>query len=381
MSSEATYRSGLAALVAIGFEVLLAAACALAWWGLHTLVPSFQLGQPRMAWALAAGPIALVLFLIDTAWRDRALRRFAQPATLARMVPGVSAGRTLGRYLLLRAGLLLAALALMAPRLGARPEVVKAKGIDLMLCVDVSHSMECEDIKPSRLMAAKLAMLQLLDRLQGDRLGIVVFAGEAFVQLPITTDRSAARLFIHNIGPQSVNAQGTAIGAAIDLAQRAFRPESEGGKAIIVISDGENHEDDAVAAAQAAAAEGIVVHAVGIGTPKGGPIPLRRGGQGQGFRKDRSGATVVTRLDEGLLRRIASVGNGSYVRATAGSTGIVELVQELQRMEQAEVGTVRYTAYDDLYQWPLGAALACFLLHLLIGERRNPRALWRATAA
>lgn len=381
MSARATYHWSVLAWAAIAFEGLLSAAGLALWWWLDRLIPSFHLARPDLRITLLAGPLVLLVFILEIAWRERALRRYANARTLARMVPGVSAGRVLARYLLMRAGMAMAALALMAPQLGSRPETVTARGMDLMLCVDVSNSMECEDIRPSRMMATRRAMLQLAERMKGDRLGIVVFAGEAFVQLPITTDRSAAKLFIRTIGTHSVPVQGTAIGAAIDLARQSFQAESPGGKAIIVITDGENHEDDAVGAAETAASQGIAVHTVGIGTPQGGAIPMRRNGQSIGYRKDRSGSTVVTRLNEPLLRRIASAGNGSFIRASSSNTGIVDLVEQLKRMEQAEVGTVRYTAYEDLYQAPLGAALLCFVLYLLLGERRNPRAVWRANNA
>ncbi|HRD53600.1 MAG TPA: VWA domain-containing protein [Flavobacteriales bacterium] len=381
MSARTTYHWGIVAWTAIAFELMLTAAAVGAWWFIDHWVPSFHLARTDLLPVLLAGPAALLLFILNTAWRDRALRRFAQSGTLSRMMPGVSAARNLGRYLLMRIGVGLAGIALLAPQLGSRPETVRSKGIDLILCVDVSNSMECEDLRPSRMMATRRAMLQMIDRLKGDRLGRVVFAGEAYMQLPLTTDRSAAKLFIRTIGTQSVSTQGTAIGAAIDLARQAFQAESPAGKAIIVISDGENHEDDAVSAAEQAAAEGIVVHTIGIGTANGAPIPIRKNGQAQGFRKDQQGRTVVTRLNEALLRRIASAGNGSYVLASNSNMGIVELVEQLKQMEQAELGSVRYTAYDDQYQWPLGAALACFALYLLLGERRNPRAVWRASAA
>lgn len=381
MSARTTYHWGVASWAAIGLEIILTAAAIGTWWFISNWVPSFHLGHPEFWPVMLAGPVALLVFVLNSAWRDRALRRFAQAGTLGRMMPGVSAMRNLGRYLLLRTGIGLAGAALLTPQLGSRPETVKGKGIDLMLCVDVSNSMDCEDLRPSRMMATRRAMLQLVDRLQGDRIGLVVFAGDAYVQLPLTTDRSAAKLFIRTIGTHSVPTQGTAIGAAIALAQQAFKEESPAGKAIIVISDGEDHEADAVAAAQEAAAAGIVVHAVGIGTPGGAPIPVKKGGQHLGYRKDRNGSTVVTRLNEALLQRIAAAGNGSYVLASNSNMGIVDLVAQLKQMEQAEVGTMRYTAYDDQFQWPLGAAIACISGFLLLGERRNPRAFWRTTAS
>ncbi len=378
MSARGRYRLGTSALLVLTVEIAAWATLLGAWWLLDTEVPSFRFDRPEMLKGMLIGPALVLLFLIDLAWRNRALSRFAQSATLQRMVPGVSTTRTTLRFLLLRHGLGFAVLALAAPQLGARTEEVKAKGIDLVVAVDVSNSMNCEDLKPSRMLATRRALEQLIDRSKGDRLGIVVFAGEAFVQLPLTTDRSAAKLFLGGLGPGSVGTQGTAIGAAIELAHRSFDPEAHGGKAIIVITDGENHEDDAVEAAQRAAADGIVVHTVGMGTPEGGPIPVKVNGRTQGFRKDSDGTTVVSRLDEAMLRRIAAEGNGSYVRATTSSTGIVELVDDLKRMDRAETGSFRYTAHEDQFQYPLGAAILLCVFSLLLGEQRNPRAAWTA---
>ncbi|MBK7382086.1 MAG: VWA domain-containing protein [Flavobacteriales bacterium] len=381
MSARTTYRWGIAALALIAIEVLVAAVFGVLWWTVDHEVPAFRFDRPDMLWGLLAGPVLLLIFIIELAWRDRALRRFADTATRARMVPGISTLRPALRYLTLRSGLGFAVIALAAPQFGSHPEEVKSKGIDLVVAMDVSNSMDCEDLGTSRMLAGKRALEQLVDRLKGDRLGVVVFAGDAFVQLPLTSDRSAARMFIRTINTGTIATQGTAIGAAIDLAHRSFSPEISTGKAIIVVTDGENHEDDAVTAALSAAADGIVVHTVGIGTPQGGPIPIRRNGQIQGFRKDRAGNTVVSRLDEALLIQIAAAGNGLFVRSTGSSTGIVELVDRIKAMEGAETGTVQYTAHDDRFQYPLAAALVCFLFHLLLGERRNPDPIWKRIMA
>ncbi len=378
MSDRTRYRSTTAALVVIGLELITWLLMALVWWLVLARVDAFRWDRPEMLRYLFIGPVLMLLFLADMAWRNRALRRFAEQGTVARMVPGISTTRPVLRFLFIRHAIGLSVIALAAPQFGAHPQEVKSKGIDLVLAVDVSNSMECEDLRPSRMEAARRALEQLIDRMRGDRLGIVVFAGEAFVQLPITADRSAARLFVRTIGTGSVGTQGTAIGSAIDMAARCFDPESAASKSIIVITDGENHEDDAVGAAQRAAEAGIVVHTVGMGTPQGGPLPIRRNGQLQGFRKDQDGATVVSRLDEAMLSRIASAGGGSFVRATSSSTGVQELVDELRKLDQTETGTIRYTAHDDQFQWPLGAALVLLLLYLLLGERRNPQAAWNS---
>lgn len=381
MSTRGTYRLGMVAAIVIGIELLAWAVMLTAWWLLDREVPAFRFERPDMLWGMLSGPLLVLMLLIDVAWRNRALARFAALATRERMVPGVSTARQIIRFLLVRNAFTLLVLALAAPQFGTKPVEVKSDGIDLVVAVDVSNSMACEDLKPSRMALALRSLEQLIDRSQGDRLGLVVFAGEAFVQLPITYDRAAAKMFLSTIGPGSVSTQGTAIGSAIDLARQSFQGEARSGRAIIVLTDGENHEDDAVGAAQRAAAEKIIVHTVGMGTPQGGPIPERSQGRLLGFRKDREGNTVVSRLDEAMLRRIATEGNGRYVRATASSTGIAELVHELKAMDRSETGTYEYTAHDNRFQWPLGGALLLLLLYLFLGEQRNQLPLWRAMTA
>ncbi len=294
------------------------------------------------------------------------------------MVPGNSSVRVLLRFLLFRHGLSFLVVAAAGPQFGTKYEEVKSEGIDLVVAMDVSNSMDCEDLRPSRMEAARRALSQLIDKMRGDRLGIVVFAGEAFVQLPITNDRSAAKLFLGTVGTNSVGTQGTAIGAAIELARESFDMDTPGSKAVIVITDGENHEDDAEGAAREAAAAGIVVHTVGMGTPEGGPLPVKRNGQVVGFRKDGSGNTVVSRLNEPMLQRISAEGNGAYVRATAASTGIEALVADLRNMDTSEKGTFTFTAHEDQFQYPLGIGLCMILLALATGDRRHRRKMMEA---
>ena len=378
MSKRTRYPLGTIALTVLLPELVVGLLVLAGWWLLVQEVPSFRLERPRMLWGLACGPVLSLLFLLDVAWRDRTLGRFAAPGTLHRMVPGISPLRTTLRFLLMRHGLGAALLAAAGPQFGTRVEEVKAEGIDVVVAIDVSNSMACADLRPDRMEVARRAMARLIDRLQGDRLGIVVFAGEAYVQLPITTDRAAAKLFLNTIGTHSVGTQGTAIGAAIELARESFGHEEGGGRAIIVITDGENHEDDAEGAARRAAEAGIVVHTVGMGTPKGGPIPIRRGNQVMGFRKDRDGNTVVTRLDEEMLRRIAAAGNGSYVRANERSSGLEELVDELRTMEPGMVSATgyRFTAHEDRYQYPLAVAILLISISFAFGEQRREAPHW-----
>src|SRR5690606_18068387 len=274
----------------------------------------FRFERPSILRALAIGPILLLIHLTYMHWRNRAMQRFANSATRPHAVRSVSTTRSVLQFLFIRHGLGLVVIALAGPQLGTRLEEVRSEGVDVMVCIDVSNSMVAQDLKPSRMQIAQRTLSQLIDRLQGDRLGMIVFAGEAFVQLPITTDRSAARLFLASVNTDAVSTQGTAIGAAIELAHRSFDLDTPGSRAIIVISDGENHEDDAEGAARAAAKDGIVVHTIGMGTPQGAPLPIERNGRRIGFRKDAEGNTVVSRLNEPMLTEIAAAGNGTYVR-------------------------------------------------------------------
>ena len=378
MRVKGTYHWGVVAAVVLVVELLAAVVWAVTWYLLDREVAAFRIERPEVLWAMLAGPVLALIFLIDLAWRNRALQRFASAGTLARMVPGNSSVRVLLRFLLFRHGLSLLVVAAAGPQFGTKYEEVKSEGIDLVVAMDVSNSMDCEDLRPSRIEAARRALSQLIDKMRGDRLGIVVFAGEAFVQLPITNDRSAAKLFLGTVGTNSVGTQGTAIGAAIELARESFDMETPGSKAIIVITDGENHEDDAEGAAKDAAAAGIVVHTVGMGTPEGGPLPVKRNGQVVGFRKDGAGNTVVSRLNEPMLQRISAEGNGAYVRATTASTGIEALVADLRNMDTSEKGTFTFTAHEDQFQYPLGIGLCMILLALATGDRRHRRKMMEA---
>jgi Ca-activated chloride channel family protein len=230
--------------------------------------------------------------------------------------------------------------------------------------------MMAEDIQPNRLERSKRAISQLVDKLGDDKIGLIVFAGEAYTQLPITADFVSAKLFLNSISTEIVPTQGTAIGAAIDLAAKSFSPQFPGSKVIIVITDGENHEDDATAAAANAAKEGIVVHTIGMGLPQGAVIPYFANGQ-KNYRKDNQGNTVVTKLDEPTLQKIAQEGKGLYIRANNTQVGLNTLLSEVEKMEQTEMESQIYADYDDKFQYFIGLGLFFILLNFLILERKN----------
>jgi Ca-activated chloride channel homolog len=252
MSDKGTYRNGLIAAIVITLEVLAWAAGITFWLAADRYLPQFRTAHPEWRWALLIGPVLAFLFLLGLWKKNRALRRFSKQPMLGAMVTGVSGWRMTAEFLLVRHGLSFALFALMGPQMGTKLEEVKAKGVDVVVAVDVSNSMLAEDLRPNRMEVARRALTQLIDKMQGDRLGIVVFAGTAYTQLPITADRSAAKLFLATIGPGMVSTQGTAIGLAIEQARKSFQKDAAQGRAIIVISDGESFEDDGEAAAKAA---------------------------------------------------------------------------------------------------------------------------------
>lgn len=373
MTLRTAYRTGTAALLLVLIEAVAWATGIALWWSLERFVPAFRFARPWVLWGLLAGAVLVLLYLLDLWRRNRALRRFSEPLLLTSTLGGLSTTRSLLRFLTLRHAFSFAVLALAGPQLGTRVEEVKAQGVDVIVALDVSNSMLAQDLPPSRMEMASRALAQLVDRMKGDRLGIVVFAGEAYTQLPLTADRSAARLFLSNLGPELVPTQGTAIGAAIDLAREGFPEEAGGSRAIIVITDGENHEDDALGAAERAREAGILVHTIGMGTPQGGPIPELQRGRVAGYKKDREGRTVVSRLNEAMLEDIAAAGGGAYVRATVQGTGIDALVAELRGMDQTETGTYRFAGHEDQFQSFLAIAILLIFAGLLLGEGSGTR--------
>ena len=256
------------------------------------------------------------------------------------------------------------------PQFGSKLKKMKREGVELIIALDVSNSMMAEDIQPNRLERAKRAILRLIDRLKDDKIGLIVFAGDAYTQLPITSDYNSAKLFLNSVNTQIVPKQGTAIGAAINLATRSFTPEGEANKAIVVITDGENHEDDAVSAAKNAVENGIVVHAIGMGLPQGSPIPVLKNGQ-KDYLKDNEGQVVVTKLNEPMLEQIAAAGNGIYVRANNAQVGLNALFDEINKMETEEMESLIYSEYDDQFQYFFGVGLLLILFEFVILERKN----------
>jgi len=316
-------------------------------------------------------PLFFVVYALSCMLRKRRMRKFGVEDQVRNLMPSASVAKGWVRVSLFAIGFFFFVIGLSRPQIGAKLKEHKSKGVEIMVCLDVSNSMLAEDYSPNRLERAKLAISRLVDKLDGDRIGLIVFAGESFVQLPITTDYVSAKMFMNSISTESVPVQGTAVGDAISTAIRSFSAQSEKSRAIIVITDGENHEDDPVSVAKQAAEMGITVFTIGIGSPEGKPIPM----DGE-LLKDKDGNIVVTRLDEDVLRQIAEAGGGAYVRAGNSEFGLQPVVDSIKKMDAEEFNSVVFEEFDEQYMYFFAIALFFFVLELLIGERKIRRKLF-----
>ncbi len=322
-------------------------------------------------WFLLIALLFIVLYFLYNSWIKRSINKFGNKKQLEGLMPGISNLKPVYKFTLVKLGLIFIVIGLADPQVGSKLEKIKREGIDLMLVLDVSNSMMAEDIKPNRLERSKMAISNLVDQLEGDRIGIIIFAGHAYKQLPLTTDYSAAKLFLSAVDTKIVPTQGTAIGEAIEMASYSF-DEEEHNKAIIVITDGENHEDDAVSEATKANDNGIKVFTIGMGLPDGAPIPIYNSyGNRTGFKKDRQGKTVVTKLNEDMLRQIAAAGEGAYARANNGSTGLRKIFDEISQIEKKEIETKQFTDYEHRFQIFIFIALLILILELLINNKKS----------
>ena len=331
----------------------------------------YKFENPDILYALFALPVFFLGFVLYQNWRKRKLKEFLDVNLTNVIIPLFPKHKLLLKYILFSLAFACLIISLANPQIGSKLQEVKREGVDIIVALDLSNSMLAEDFSPNRLEKSKRSISKLVDRLHADRIGIVVFAGEAYVQLPLTSDYAAAKLFLRSVSTDIMPTQGTAIGEAIGLSAKSFDEQSKAGKAIIIITDGENHEGDATAAASAAAEKNIKVFTVGMGSSKGVPIPVYRGGQRVDYRKDRDGNSIVTRLNEDMLKEIAAAGSGKYIRASNAGTGLDIIMDELDNMEKAEYGTKMFSDYEDRFQYPLALGLLLLIIEFFISEKRN----------
>ena len=317
-------------------------------------------------------PVFFIVQAVLLRIRRNRIRKFGDEKLVSQMMPSYSKSKVWVRLVLFSIGFFFFVIGLSRPQIGARLKEQEIKGAEIIIAIDVSNSMLAEDYSPNRLERAKLAVSRLVDKLRDDRIGLVIFAGTSFVQLPVTTDYVSAKMFLNSIDTGSIPIQGTALGDAITTCIRSFSAQSDKSRAIILITDGENHEDDPVAAAKQAAEMGIKVFTIGVGSPEGKPIPMN----GE-LLKDKDGEIVVSRLDEAVLQEIAAEGNGAYVRAGNSEFGLNPIIDDLRKLEDEKYSSVVFEEYDEQFMYFLAIALVFFVLEMLVGDRRSKRYLFQ----
>jgi Ca-activated chloride channel family protein len=316
-------------------------------------------------------PVLVLIYSFSSYSKKKKLNKFASKLVFSKITSGISKYKSFSKFLLVIIAISSLILAIMNPQIGSKLEEVKREGIEIMIAIDVSNSMLAEDIKPNRLESAKQAINNLINKLYNDKIGIILFAGDSFLQLPLTTDYSAAKLLLSTVSTELIPTQGTAIGSAIQLAMDSFTEESKTGKALIIITDGENHEDDALTIAKEANEKGITITTIGMGTEEGAPIPLFRNGQRYDFIKDREGNTVVTKLDAAMLSQIASSANGGFLRASNAGVDLKEIIDEMQDLEKETFESKVFTDYEDRFQIFLAICLFLLVIEFFISNREN----------
>jgi Ca-activated chloride channel homolog len=338
----------------------------------------FRFGFPDVLYAYAAIPLLLAFLWYAAKARRKALFRFAQPELAERLDRSVSRrARVIKRFLVVAALLLLVS-AMARPQFGTRVETVRREGRDVIVAIDVSASMLAEDVAPNRLEKAKLAVASLLNRFEGDRVGLVVFAGQAFVQAPLTVDYAAATMFLRSISPSLVPVPGTDMREALTRAIDAFDDKDREYRVLIIVSDGEDHSDAYREPLERAVSEGIVIYTIGIGGTAGVPIPqFDATGNRQGFLRDSAGGVVLTRLEEGTLEQMATESGGRYVRITNASSQLNELADDIAGLGKREIDTAQFTQYEEQFQILLGAALILLTAESFVPERRRVTGEWK----
>ena len=328
----------------------------------------FRFAHPDFLYLLFILPVLIAFYVYAMILKKKAIKKYGNPELLAELMPEVSPKRQHLKFWLLFGAITMVIFVIAGPQFGSKLETVKRQGVEIMVCLDVSNSMLAEDVSPNRLDKAKQMLSKLTDGFKDDKMGLIVFAGDAFTQLPITSDYISAKMFLSSINPSMVSTQGTAIGSAINLAMRSFTPSETSDKTIILITDGENHEDDAVKAAAAAAEKNIHVNIVGMGDPKGTPIPVAGANN---YMKDKDGNVVITKLNEQMCQEIAAAGKGMYVRADNTNSALKALQKEIEKMNKSELDSKVYSEYNEQFQTLAWIALILLIADCLTLDRKN----------
>jgi len=333
----------------------------------------FDLGNPQYQYLLILPLVVWLVYLFYKSWRKRKQVALAEASLLSQINPKLSNRKSTIKMLCQFLGLVCLVTALLNPRIGTRLETVTRKGVDVVFAIDVSKSMLAEDVTPNRILKAKQILSKAIDELVNDRIGIIVYAGKAYAQLPLTTDYSAAKMFLKTIDTDMVPTQGTDIGNAVEMALSYFESGTEQNRALFVLSDGESHEDGALEASEMALDNGIIINTIGIGTSQGAPIPIIRNGIVKGYKKDKSNNVVVTKMDSQMLQQLALSTNGGFIDGTYTQETIGFITTALSKMEQVESETELFSDYEYQFQWFLALSLFFFILEIIIPNRKT---LW-----
>ena len=331
----------------------------------------YQLEEKIWFWLLLIIPVMVVVFLWTLLWKRRVQKKFGNTNSLKRLSPDQSAFKSVLKLCVLSLSVGCFVMALVNPKIGTKLETIKREGVDIVFAIDVSKSMLAEDVAPNRLEKSKQLVTQIINNLASDRIGIIAYAGKAFPQLPITTDYGTAKMFLQSMNTDMLSSQGTAIDEAIQLSRNYFDDEEQTNRVLVIISDGEDHNDLSVEVAEAASEEGIKIYTIGVGSEKGGPIPLKKNGVVMNYKKDKNNETVITRLNSETLKLIASEAKGTYIDGNTTAIVVEQVRDILNKMDKKEFEAKEFAEYRDQFQWFLGLGLFFLILDVLFLERKT----------
>jgi Ca-activated chloride channel family protein len=331
----------------------------------------YQLEEKIWFWAFIIIPVMLMVFLWTFFWKKRIQKSFGSAVVLKRLSPDLSFFKSSLKFITLCLAVGFLMIGLINPKIGTKLETIKREGVDIVFAIDVSKSMLAEDVAPNRLEKSKQLVTQIINNLASDRVGIIAYAGKAFPQLPITTDYASAKMFLQSMNTDMLSSQGTAINEAIELSRNYFDDEEQTNRVLIIISDGEDHNDLSVEVAEAASEEGIKIYTIGVGSEKGGPIPLKRNGVVMSYKKDQNNETIITKLNEETLRLIANEAKGGYINGSQTADVVEQIRAVLSAMDKKEFEAKEFAEYKDQFQWFLGIGLFFLILDVLLLERKT----------
>jgi Ca-activated chloride channel family protein len=331
----------------------------------------YKLEEPIYFYALAIIPVMIVIFLLVLWWKKRTQKKFADLELLEQLAPNSSVFKSTLKLLIFSLGIAFLVLALVNPKMGSKLKTVKREGVDIVFALDVSRSMLAEDIAPNRLEKAKQVISKIIDNLGSDRVGVIIYAGNSYPLLPITTDHAAANMFLQNASPDLVSSQGTAINEALELAKTYYNNDEQTNRFLVIISDGEDHQEETKQMAQNLSNDGVKVYTIGVGTEKGGPIPLRESGDLVGYKKDRKGETVITKRNAEVLQNIADIANGKYIDGNITKNPVKEISSIMANAQKSEFETKQFSDYKDQFQWFLGIGVFFLLLDVFLFEKKT----------